>query len=127
MDIKLRAKLSAYSRVSELISNSTTKLPEIGENDNGKVVGVDNGNYTLFPTIQKPDIDTLFEKKSEDETVTKEEIDTLFPEKDVADSVTKGQIDTLFNNHEVETDSPSTPNTNSYGTVSFAEIDSLFN
>lgn len=64
MDIKLRARLSAYSRVSEVLSTST------------------------LATVQHSDIDTLFEKKLSNETVTDEEVSTLPLECEPADSIT---------------------------------------
>ena len=134
MDIKLRARLSAYSKIESIsgLGNSSS-LPKPTVTDSGQVLGVNSsGNYTLFPSIQKEDIDTLFADLVEEETVTKEEIDELFPEDDETVSVTKDEIDSLFNNDVVnavdkdkvddllESDSQ-------IGTVTFTEIDSLFN
>lgn len=134
MDIKLKARLSAYSKL-ESLSGLQSNVPDPDATAAGNVLGVnDIGKYTLFPSIDHSDIDTLFQdvipdetvtkeeinelfKDEEiDQTVTKEEINTLFEQKDEIESVDKDDIDTLFNNKE-----------DSIGTVSYAQIDSLFN
>lgn len=133
MDIKIRARLSAYSKISS-VEGLNTSLPLVGEGDAGAVLGVsETGTYTLFPTVtkekvdemfldvagpstvDKETIDTLFEEEKEHTAVTKEEIDSLFETGTKPTAVGKDAIDTLF--HEQET---------SIGTVSFADIDSLF-
>ncbi len=133
MDIKIRARLSAYSKIASVEGLNTT-LPLTREDDAGAVLGVgENGTYTLFPTVgkekvdemfidvsgpttvEKEDIDTLFEEEKEHTAVTKEEIDSLFSTDEKPEAVGKEDIDTLFHNNE----SP-------IGTVSFADIDSLF-
>ena len=117
MDIKLRARLSAYSKIESISGlNSNTPVPDATAA--GSVLGVNNtGNYTLFPTVTEAEIDKLFGDVGQDEVVTKEEIDTLFPEEPaVEETVSKEQIDTLFPEEEPE-----------ISTVSFADIDSLFN
>lgn len=117
MDIKLRARLSAYSKIESINGlNSNTPVPDATAA--GSVLGVNNsGNYTLFPTVSHAEIDNLFGNVGTDDIVTKDEIDTLFPEEEVKDEpVTKDQIDTLFPEEEPEV-----------STVSFADIDSLFN
>lgn len=76
MDIKLRARLSAYSKVDALSSNPDT--------------------------VKHEDIDSLFQPKEPDRVVTKDEIDTLFKEEaeDVLDedieAVSFASIDSLF-------------------------------
>lgn len=116
MDIKLRARLSAYSKI-ESINGLTSNTPVPDATAAGSVLGVNNsGNYTLFPTVSHAEIDNLFGDVGTDDIVTKDEIDTLFPEEEVKDEpVTKDQIDTLFPEEEPE-----------ISTVSFADIDSLF-
>lgn len=116
MDIKLRARLSAYSKIESLSGlNSNTPVPDATAA--GSVLGVNNsGNYTLFPTVSESEIDKLFGDVGQDDIVTKDEIDTLFPDEQVNDEpVSKDQIDTLFPEEEPEV-----------STVSFADIDSLF-
>lgn len=135
MDIKLRARLSAYSKVESITSasNSSASIPDPDILSAGHVLGVNNsGKYTLFPSIESSDIDTLFEDTSTDETITKEEIDTLFPD-EKPKSVTKCEIDSLFDDDvKVEVadkddiDTLFSDNT-TISTVSHAEIDSLFN
>lgn len=77
MDIKLRARLSAYSKVDALSSNPDT--------------------------VKHEDIDSLFQPQEPDKVVTKDEIDTLFKEEaeDVLDedieAVSFASIDSLFN------------------------------
>lgn len=116
MDIKLRARLSAYSKI-ESINGLTSNTPVPDATAAGSVLGVNNsGNYTLFPTVSTAEIDNLFGDVGTDDIVTKEEIDTLFPDEQVKDEpVSKDQIDTLFKEEEPE-----------ITTVSFADIDALF-
>lgn len=134
MDIKLRAKLSAYSKISSIEGvNTTLPLPSV---DNvGAVIGVgDSGQYTLFPTIKKENVDEMFVNDDIIETVIKEEIDTLFEGLEEPTTVTKQEIDDLFPDEETESrvekediDTLFNENGGSIGTVSFSEIDSLFN
>lgn len=133
MDIKLRARLSAYSKISSIEGVNQT-LPLVGADDVGAVLGVGNdGNYTLlksvsndsvdemftystYPTpVEKPDIDKLFEEKDKPSSVTKDEIDTLFGDKDTTSAVGKEDIDSLFQLPQVRR-----------GVVSMSDIDSLF-
>lgn len=116
MDIKLRARLSAYSKI-ESINGLTSNTPVPDATAAGSVIGVNNsGNYTLFPTVSRAEIDNLFGDVGTDDVVTKDDIDTLFPEEEVRDEpVTKDQIDTLFIEDEPQ-----------ISTVSFEDIDSLF-
>lgn len=152
MDIKLRARLSAYSKI-ESLEGLQNNIPVPDTGDYGSVLGVgDTGKYTLFPRISQEDmdsqlgtigapdtvtkdsidnlfvtqeeptaidkatIDTLFGKEEEPEAVDKSTIDTLFTSTDEPDAVDKEEIDTLFKKEPTET----------IGTVSYAEIDSLF-
>ena len=106
MDIKLRARLSAYAKI-ESLSQLQTNLPDPDSMAAGYMLGVNNqGTYTLFPTVAAPEIDELFEDipaiKPEYETATKEHIDELFPEQSLNDSaVTKSDINTLFDNESI--------------------------
>lgn len=152
MDIKLRARLSAYSKI-ESLEGLQNNIPVPDTEDYGAVLGVgDKGKYTLFPRIKNEDIDsklglsatvetvskdsidnlfvettepiavdkatidTLFDKPEEPQAVDKSTIDTLFKEVDEPDAVDKEDIDTLFTQDKPDT----------VGTVSYAEIDSLF-
>lgn len=154
MDLKLRARLCAYSKI-ESIQGVNSELPLPDESNAGSMIGVgNNGNYTLIGKATQSDFDTqfgkvqetpvvpdkwiedLFETPAPEDTVTKEEIDKLFPERiDESDAITKDKIDSLFPSEEQDTtvdkeeiddlfDEPSSSQTS--GTVSFAEIDSLF-
>lgn len=116
MDIKLRARLSAYSKV-ESISGLNSNIPSPDVTAAGNVLGVNNsGNYTLFPTVSTPEIDNLFSDVGTNTTVTKEEIDTLFYEEKLRDeSVIRDQVNT-----------PSNEESTQVSTVSFVDIDSLF-
>jgi hypothetical protein len=132
MDIKLRARLSAYSKISSVEGLNTT-LPQPSAEISGAVVGVgDDGQYTLFPTIKKENVDEMFVGLDSPVSVKKDEIDELFKEEDVPTSVTKGEIDKLFEPEE-EDDTVSKSDIDelfdeksSIGTVSFSEIDLLF-
>ena len=99
MDIKLRARLSAYSKIESISGlNSNTPVPDATAA--GSVLGVNKtGNYTLFPTVTESEIDSLFMDIIPDEIVTKEEIDTLFTEEEKPEvsTVSFADIDSLFN------------------------------
>lgn len=73
MDIKLNARLSAYSKI-----------------DNSTFPDCDHEHVT------KEQIDELFKDTDQPTSVTKNEIDELFTETDEPLSVTKDQIDNLF-------------------------------
>ena len=107
MDIKLNARLSAYSKVDSLRPIQTVTQPQI---DSLFVEVTDPSAVT------KSEIDTLFTNMSEPQSVTKSEIDTLFLTYKEPESVTKSEIDTMFNSSETDV----------IKTVSFKEIDSLF-
>lgn len=107
MDIKLRARLSAYSKVDAI--------------------------HSAHEYVSKDQIDTLFTDLDEPRSVTKDEIDLLFKETDSPVAVTKSDIDSLF----TETEAPESITKNQIDslfdedntvirTVSFKEIDSLF-
>ena len=115
MDIKLRARLSAYSKI-ESLNGLNSNLPTTGESNQGDILGVnDKGQYTLYPKITHEAIDSLFTKDESDKVTTKEDIDGLFPEEEKEEVVSKEDINNLFEESEDE-----------IGTVSFSEIDSLF-
>ena len=116
MDIKLRARLSAYSKV-ESICGLNSNIPAPDATAAGNVLGVNNsGNYTLFPTVSTPEIDTLFSDVRTITTVTNEEIDTLFHEEKLRDeSVIRDKVNTPSNEGSTQVD-----------TVSSVGIDSLF-
>ena len=111
MAIKLKARLSAYSKVA------TGAAPNPGLAVDGAVVGVNQGKYTFFEPASEEKIDKLFggDESLNIGTVTKEQIDKLFwdkPNKNLK-PVTSETIDTLFENE--------IPNV-----VSHSAIDSLF-
>lgn len=134
MDIKLRARLSAYSKVDS-IGHLQTFIPDPTSAADGTVLGVDTGKYTLLSALNTGDIDNMFQESSvtvvgkdqidelfadatEPQSVTKDEIDKLFQTVENPDSVTKEEIDDLF-----EKD---TSQAEDIGTVSFTDIDKLF-
>ena len=96
MDIKLRAKLAAYSKVTSIGSN----IPTPSVDNAGDVVGVnDEGKYTLFSKVTHEQIDSLFEGQlDKSRVVTKDEIDTLFEDDTTKPyaTVSRSQIDSLF-------------------------------
>lgn len=91
MELKLRARLSAYSKVDSIGSNS---LPDPSTGNVGDVLGVgSSGGYELVPTVTTSDIDELFaETDSKATSITKDEIDSLFDDT----TVSLAQIDSLF-------------------------------
>lgn len=139
MDIKLRARLSAYSKVATVSDNNSSSNPSIPFPDviaAGSVLGVnDNGKYTLYPKINTNDIDTLFTTLDEPDTVDKVDIDGLFENIDKPNTVDKTDIDTLFEEDKKPVSVDKTDidglfennsNTDTIRSVTFAEIDSLF-
>lgn len=99
MDIKLRARLSAYSKIDSLEELQTT-IPVPGEGDVHSVLGVgSNGKYTLFPKATTDDYDATFgttESIDHNRTATHAEIDELFKSEEKPKSVDKSAIDQLF-------------------------------
>lgn len=116
MDIKLRARLSAYSKVESIQAGVTKPDPELAHA--GKILGVGtSGNYTLFDSVDKQKINSLFaDSTPAASTIKKDEIDTLFPGEKKAVSAGTDRIDTLFTKQ-----SP-----NAGVIVSYEAIDSLF-
>lgn len=153
MDIKLRARLSAYARVDS-IGHLQTFIPDPSTAKDGTVLGVDTGKYTLFPSLDNNDIDNMFQESNvtvvdknqidelfkeakQPEFVTKTEIDKLFETEDDSETVDKTQIDSLFPEKENEPESVTKEEIDDLfgmsqkpdedvGTVSFADIDKLF-
>lgn len=74
MDIKLRARLSAYSKVDAIRSDGC-------------------GTH---PTVSPSDVDTLFTSDSQPVIVSKNDVDTLFQEEETAPIVSATDIDSLF-------------------------------
>lgn len=109
MDIKLRARLSAYSRI-ESITQVSNNTPTPDVNSAGSLVGVNkDGEYTLYKTVGKEEIDSLFMDVVPDDVVSKEEIDSLFSANGESSHV------------------PVTPQAPASGNnVTFEDIDSLF-
>ena len=65
MNIKFRARLSAYSRIDPSTEQQGS-LPPASVQDSGNVVGVANaGQYTLFPKVTPEMIDDLFKINKE--------------------------------------------------------------
>lgn len=114
MNIKLRARLSAYSKLS---TESSSSLPNVEDFEGDGVVTVTNKKYAVQPVerITETEIDGMF--GDTETTVSKEQIDSLFitESSDSYGTVSKDEIDTLFDDND------------EVGTVSFADIDSLFN
>ena len=96
MDIKLRARLSAYSKVESIQTGVTKPDPELAHA--GKILGVNtSGNYTLFDSVDKQKINSLFaDSTPAATTITKDEIDGLFPSEKQAVSAGTDRIDALF-------------------------------
>jgi hypothetical protein len=117
MEIKLRARLSAYSKVDSF-STTDSILPNTSfPGAQGSLLGVgSDGKYKLFPTISEQQVDELFEGQEIPTIVQKSEIDTLFEEQEQNSVVDKEDIDTLFEKSDDD----------SITRVSYAEIDSLF-
>lgn len=119
MNIKLRAKLSAYSKVDSLASIASY-IPEPEVTEAGHIVTVgSSGEYKLMSSTSPQDIDTLFEHTGSN-IVSKDDIDTLFPVSSKTNRVDKEQIDSLFGKSEKP------PVQNNSNKVSYAQIDSLF-
>lgn len=78
MNIKLHAKLAAYSKISEI--KNEMELPEPTFSDIGGFVGVGvDGKYTIFKNVSQSRIDELFtEEGIEVNTTNKALIDSLF-------------------------------------------------
>jgi hypothetical protein len=139
MDIKLRARLSAYSKIESIQGMNNNNLPHPDATAEGHVLGVDaNGQYTLIRRVTQEDIAEKWGQAESDTVISKNTIDTLFDKPaEVVDVLDKSTIDTLFDDKsldgtvdviEKETiDSLFSNNRDSsIATVSYAAIDSLF-
>ena len=75
MNIKLHAKLSAYSKIAKV-----NELPEPTSSDIGGFLGVGtDGQYTIFKNVSENKIDDLFEGEEIEVTSNnKSLIDSLF-------------------------------------------------
>lgn len=96
-DIKLRARLSAYSKI-ESIQGLNQSLPDPDVIGPGSSVVVSpEGNYVPMTPVTDSQIDQLFQDVNDPSAVTKDEIDTLFPaEESSKETVTFADIDSLF-------------------------------
>lgn len=110
MDIKLRARLSAYSKVDS-ISTGECAHEFITEPDIDKLFE----DLDTPQSVKKDEIDNLFTEQEEPKSVSKDEIDKLFGTTDEPESVSKEDIDDLFVDGE-----------DTVTSVSYSEIDSLF-
>lgn len=117
MEMKIRARLSAYSKVDSM---SGLGVPAATEENAGAVLAVDaTGNYSLVSSVSSSQVDDLFNEEVFPEIVDKDTIDSLF-ETVIEDDrpISKDEIDNLFG--EVDNSG------NSVGTVTHSAIDSLF-
>lgn len=115
MDIKLRARLSAYSKIESVSGLNNNTLPDPDTLTPGTVIGVSqSGTFVPVGSVTQEDVDTLFTDVSKDpQVVTKEEIDSLFSDQgthpgqgggscnppcdhEYPETVTKEEIDSLF-------------------------------
>lgn len=91
MEIKLRAKLAAYSKLDS-IENNAPKVPH-------EVIDTLFKDTKAASVVTKQDIDSiLFANMEQDRVVESGEIDTLFTSQDVDSDrkVTYAEIDSLF-------------------------------
>ena len=89
MDIKLRARLAAYSKMESIqVLNQPSSIP---------IEAIDK---LFVPTgseiVSKGDIDSLFENHEPDLIVSNEQIDSLFEVTSDVRKVTYAEIDKLF-------------------------------
>lgn len=92
MDIKLRARLTAYSKI-ETATDIHPSIPDAAPENSGSVLGVNpSGNYTFFPSVTREDIDSLFSFSDTD-------FDPPFPDDSPSDvsRISREEIDSLFN------------------------------
>lgn len=140
MDIKLRARLSAYSKIESIQGMSNNNLPHPDATAEGHVLGVgSNGQYTLIRRVTQEDMSEKWGQAQSAEYTPKEWIDTLFDKPaEKVDVLDKESIDTLFDGESTEgkvdvteketIDSVFKEQQNAgIATVSYAAIDSLFN
>ena len=91
MEIKLRARLAAYSKLDS-IENNAPKVPS-------SAIDLLFKNDRFEHTVSKEDIDKiLFANMEQDRVVEDTEIDTLFDNPSTGDrKVSYSEIDSLFN------------------------------
>lgn len=96
MDIKLRAKLTAYSKVESIEKSTNAPDPDIAYS--GNLLGVtSSGKYGMVPAVEQQDINSLFvDTNPKKVTITKDEIDKLFDLHKRPETVKKDEIDDLF-------------------------------
>ena len=93
MNIKLNARLSAYSKVDSIQSGECSVDTITNEQIDELFEDLDNPQ-----SVKKDEIDTLFKTQEEPESVSKDEIDNLFVDEDhTVTSVSYNEIDSLFN------------------------------
>ena len=89
MDIKLRTRLSAYSKVESI--NQVAEATVTNE-------AIDSFfNNDLYHVVNKAEIDGLFINEEVDKVVDKSDIDTLFTAEDNTRRISYAEIDSLFN------------------------------
>ena len=117
MEMKIRARLSAYSKVDSM---SGLGVPTATEGDAGSILAVDaNGNYSLVSSVSSGQVDNLFSEEILPEIIDKDTIDSLFePVIDGDRPIDKSEIDDLFGD--------SNDTHGGVGTVTHSAIDSLF-
>ena len=92
MNIKLRARLTAYSKI-ETTTDTEPSIPDDTPESSGGIQGVNSsGDYTIYPSVTRDDIDSLFNYSDTD-------VDTLFLDDSELDASTinRKEIDSLFN------------------------------
>ncbi len=92
MNIKLRARLTAYSKI-ETATDTQPSIPDATPESSGGILGVNSsGDYTIYPSVTKDDIDSLFNYSHTD-------VDMLFPTDSESDgsTISRKEIDSLFN------------------------------
>lgn len=62
MDIKLRARLSAYSKIGSTSTNPD--IPDIADGDVTIVGKNDIGTYVLVPIAEREDVQTMFDSNN---------------------------------------------------------------
>lgn len=90
MNIKLNARLSAYSKLESVSQANTTRVPE-------EVIDTLFDPNNSDSIVSKGDINTLFKDQELDKVVDKSAIDSLFTS-DVSNTrrVSYAEIDSLF-------------------------------
>lgn len=104
MDIKLRARLSAYSKIESIQGMNNNNLPHPDATAEGHVLGVgSNGQYTLIRRVTPEDMSEKWGQAQSPEVTSKEWIGTLFDRPaEATDVINKETIDSLFDNTSAE-------------------------